>query len=81
MLSEEKNIIQRVVENFVRTGSTNDELVKVASLPNNKTSFVEHVGDDGRSLLLDEYRVDDKVIWAAYSTRTGTVYLSSTSGG
>lgn len=78
MLSEEKKIVQRVVENYVRTGLVNDNEVKVASLPNNKTSFVEKIGDDGRSILLDEYRVDDKIIWAAYSTRTGTVYLSST---
>lgn len=78
MLSEEKKIVQRVVENYVRTGLVNDNEVKVASLPNNKTSFVEKIGDDGRSILLDEYRVDDKIIWAAYSTRTGTVYLSTT---
>ena len=78
MLTEERQTIQRVVENFVRTGKTSDEQVKVTSLPKNKTSFVENIGEDGRSILLDEYRVDNKVIWAAYSTRTGTVYLSAT---
>jgi hypothetical protein len=27
--------------------------------------------------MLEEYRVDGKVIWAGYSGRTGMVYLSS----
>jgi hypothetical protein len=80
MLSEEKQIILRVVECFIRTGKAHDEKFKVSSLPANKTSIVEQVGDDGRSVLLDEYKVDGKVIWAAFSVRTGTVYLSPSSG-
>jgi len=77
MPSEEKIIINRVVENFARTGSVTDEQVKVTSLPRGKTSYVEYIGQDGRSIMLDEYRVDGKAIWAGYSSRSGTVYLSS----
>ena len=77
MFSEEKQIIQRVVERYVRTGSVIDEIVKVICLPDNKTSTVEKVGDDGRSIMLDEYRLDGKVIWAGFSGRTGTVFLSA----
>jgi hypothetical protein len=76
MRSEEKTIILRVVENYVRTGNLGDDQVKVASLPLGKTSFVEHTGDDGRSVMLDEYRVDGRVVWAGYSSRSQTVYLS-----
>ena len=76
MSSEEKQIIHRVVENFVRTGNATDEQVKVTCLPVNKTSFVEQPGNDGRTILLDEYKLDGKVIWASYSARSGTVYLS-----
>ena len=61
MQSEEKTIITRVVENFARTGNTEDEKVKVTSLPQGKTSYVEYIGQDGRSIMLDEYRVDGKV--------------------
>lgn len=76
MPSDEKVIIQRVIENFVRTGETCDAQVNVISLPHGKTSYVEQTGEDGRSVMLDEYRVDGKVIWAGYSSRSETVYLS-----
>ena len=77
MFSNQKNIILPVVERYARTGSTSDEHVKVTCLPNGKTSFVEQNGEDGRSIMLDEYRVDGKVFWAGYSGRSGTVYLST----
>jgi hypothetical protein len=77
MASEEKNIIIRVLENYVRTGNAVDEKVKVTSLPRGKTSFVEYIGEDGRSIMLDEYHVDGKTFWAGYSSRSGTVYLST----
>jgi hypothetical protein len=76
MPSEEKIIIRRVIENFARTGEASDEVVNVTSLPKGKTSFVEYIGADGRSVMLDEYRVDEKIIWAGYSSRSKTVYLS-----
>lgn len=78
MPSEEKAIILRVVENFVRTGNAGDEQVKVTRLPAGKTSYVEQSGEDGRSVMLDEYRVNSTVVWAGYSARSGTVYLSLT---
>jgi hypothetical protein len=80
MRSEEKTIILRVVENYVLTGKTSDEKVKVTRLPQGKTSFVEGSGEDGRSVMLDEYRMNGTVIWAGYSSRSGTVYLSLKSG-
>ena len=75
-MSEEKVIRQRVVEHYARTGEPVDSQVNVTVLPDNKTSFVESTPDGGRGLTLDEFRVDGRVIWAAYSTRTGIVYLS-----
>jgi hypothetical protein len=76
MPSEEKTIINRVVENFARTGNAEDEKVKVTNLPGGKSSYVEYIGQDGRSIMLDEFHVDGKTIRAGYSSRTGTVYLS-----
>jgi hypothetical protein len=37
---------------------------------------VEKTGNDGRIIMLDEYRLDGKIIRASYSTRSNTVYLS-----
>jgi hypothetical protein len=79
MPSEEKQILLRVVENYARTGNASDEQVKVTNLPEDKTSFVEQTGVDGRSIMLDEYHFDGKVIWAGYSSRSQTVYLSAKS--
>ena len=79
MYSEEKKIIIRVVENFIRTGAVSDEQVTVTNLPPGKTSYVEQTGEYGRSIMFDEYRVDDRVVWAGYSARSQTVYLSPTS--
>lgn len=76
MPSEEKQTIHRVAEHYIRTGNASDDHVKVTCLPEGKTSFVERIGEDGRIILLDEYRVSDRIVWASYSTRSETVYLS-----
>lgn len=75
-MSDEKVIITRVVENYAKTGQLTDEQVKVTQLPDNKTSYVEQGADGGRGVQLDEYRVNGRVIWAGYSSRTGIVYIS-----
>jgi hypothetical protein len=76
MLSEDKRIIIRVVERYVRTGNIEDEQVKVTCLSENKTSAIERVGDDSRSIMLDEYKVDGTSIWAGYSGKSGMVFIS-----
>ena len=75
-MSDQKVIITRVVEHYASTGEVSDGEVKVTRLPDNKTSFVEQGADGGRGVQLDEYRIDGRVIWAGYSSRTGIVYLS-----
>ena len=77
MYSNDKEIIMRVVDHYARTGDTGDAEVKVNILPDNKTSFVEDNVGGSRSIMLSEYKVDGKVIWAGYSPRLGIVYLSS----
>jgi hypothetical protein len=76
MMSEERQIIRRVVEHYALTGEATDSQVTVTRLPDNKTSFVEPTPDGGRGITLDEFRVDGRLIWAAYSTRTKIVYFS-----
>jgi hypothetical protein len=75
-MSDQKVIISRVVEHYARTGESSDEQVEVVRLPDNKTSYVEQGADGGRGIQLDEYRVDGRVIWAGFSTRTNVVYIS-----
>jgi hypothetical protein len=73
---EDKIIIKRVLENYILTGNGSDDEVKVTCLPMNKTSHIEQTGEDGRIILLEEYKMDGKIIWASYSARSKTVYLS-----
>lgn len=81
MYSEEKTIVMRVVENYFRTGNAQDDhQVKVINLPQGKSSYVEQIGVDGRSVMLNEYRLDGKIIRAGYSARSETVYLSPING-
>lgn len=80
MQSEEKTILQRVVENFAQTGSITDAQVTIVCIPNGKTSTIEKIGDEGRTVMLDEYLVNQKLIRAGYSSRSNTVYLSLMSG-
>ena len=77
--SEERMIIMRVVEKFVHSGDAGDEAVNVVILPKNKTSCIESDGDSSRTVQLDEYRINNTVIWAGYSSRSKTVYVSTTS--
>ena len=72
MQSEEKTILQRVVENFALNGVANDEQVTVVNLPKGKSVTIEN----DRSVMLEEYKVNEKSIWAGYSSRSNTVYLS-----
>jgi hypothetical protein len=80
MHSEEKAIILRVVETFLSTGNAEDGQVKVTSLPQGKSSYVEQTGLDGRSIMLEEYRSNGRVVRAGYSSRSSTVYLSLPNG-
>jgi hypothetical protein len=80
MQSEEKNILKRVVENYANTGSTADEQVIIVCLPKWKTSMIEKIEEDDRTVMLDEYLVNEKLIRAGYSSRSNTVYLSLMNG-
>lgn len=76
MQSEEKTILQRVVENYAHTGNTADDQVTVICIPNGKSSTIEN----NSTVMLDEYRVNEKLFRAGYSSRSNTVYLSLISG-
>lgn len=80
MITNEKQVVVRVVERFVQSGTTSDDEVSVVCLPANKTMYVETIGGDGRVVSLEEYRLGERVVWAGFSTRSQTVYLSAVGG-
>ena len=76
MISDEKQLIQEIVDRYVQTGVASDEKVKVVFLAGNKTIFVEPDGSGGRSVMLDKFHAGERIVWAGYSPSSQTVYLS-----
>ncbi len=75
-MMDEKEIILKAVQDYIRNGSSRYGEVNVTCLPYNKTSCIEQVDGEGRSVMLDEFSVDGKSVWTGYSSRSQTVYIS-----
>ena len=71
----------RIVEQFSRNAGVVEGKVKVARVQDSKTMYIETIGEIGRSVFFNEYKVDGKTYWAGYSSRSDTVFVSETSRG
>jgi len=69
----------KIVEQFIRNASVAVEKVNVVRVADSKTVYVETIGDTGRSIVFNEYKVDGKTYWAGYSFRSETVFISELS--
>ena len=69
----------KIVEQFIRNARVADEKINVVRLADSKTVYVETIGDTGRSIVFNEYKVDGKTYWAGYSSRSETVFISEVS--
>jgi len=72
--------ITQIVELFSRKGEQGETGVKVIRLPDYKTVYVEQIEGVGRSVVLSELPVDGK-LWAGYSSRSNTVFVSQAGQG
>jgi len=73
--------ITQIVELFSRKGEQGETGVKVIRLPDYKTVYVEQIEGIGRSVVLSEFKVDGKIYWAGYSSRSNTVFVSQAGQG
>jgi hypothetical protein len=74
---DEKQMLREMVDLYARTGSEQEEGgIKVRRVQDRKTTYVEQSGEGGRSVMMNEYKVDGKTYWAGYSSRSQTVYIS-----
>lgn len=69
----------RMVEHFIRNTPVADDQVKVVRVPDSKTVHVETIDEIGRSIVFNEYKVDGKIYWAGYSSRSNTIFISEAS--
>jgi hypothetical protein len=72
---DEKHM-QVIVEQFSRQGSAAVGAITVTKIPDWKSIFIETIGEIGRAIVMTEYKVDGKIYWAGFSTRSQTVYVS-----
>jgi len=66
----------KIVEQYSRESDLGNDDIKVTRIQDQKTMFVEQVGDSGRTIMMSEYKVDGLTYWAGYSSRSQTVYIS-----
>ncbi len=66
----------KIVEQYSRKSEAGYGDIKVTRVPDQKTMFVEQVDDVGRAIMLDRFQVNGATYWAAYSSRSETVYIS-----
>lgn len=76
LYSEEKTVILRGIEDYLHGNIDGDGQTKITILPPGKSIFIEQNEQGSRSVMLNEYRIEGKVIRAGYSARSSTVYLS-----
>jgi hypothetical protein len=65
-----------IVEQYCRKIASTYEDIKITRIADRKTMFVEQTGENGRAVMLNEYKVDGVICWAGYSMRSQTVYIS-----
>jgi hypothetical protein len=75
----DENQMLRIVESYCRKPGSQYEGIKITRVPNWKTVFVEQVGESGRAVIMNEYKVDGSKCWAGYSSRSQTIFISLTS--
>jgi len=73
--------INQIVEQFSRKEELGETEIKVIRVPDYKTIYIEQIGEVGRSVILSEFKVDGKIYWAGYSSRSNTVFVSQASQG
>jgi hypothetical protein len=73
---DEKQLVREMVDRYARTGSEQDGEITVKRVQDRKTTYVEPYGEGGRSVIMNEYKVDGKTYWAGYSSRSQIVYIS-----
>ena len=73
---DEKQLLREMVDLYALTGSEQDGEIKVKRVQDRKTTYVEPNGESGRSIMMNEFKVDGKSYWAGFSSRSQTVYIS-----
>jgi hypothetical protein len=66
----------KTVEQFSRNAGVVEGPMKIKRVADSITMYVETIGEIGRSIFFNEYKVDGKTYWAGYSSRSDTFFVS-----
>jgi hypothetical protein len=69
----------KIVEQYSQKSDAIVEEITVTRVPDYKTVYIEQIGEIGRSIILNEYKVNGKTYRAGYSSRSNTVFVSQAS--
>lgn len=65
-----------IVEQYSRLGNDFVGEFKITRVSDWKSVFIETIGEIGRAIVMTEFKVDGKTLWAGFSTRSQTIYIS-----
>lgn len=68
--------ILKIVEQYNHKSEDGYGDIKVTRIQDRKTMFVENIDEVGRTVMMNEFKVDGATYWAGFSTRSQTVYIS-----
>ena len=68
--------ILKIVEQYSHKSEDGYGDIKVTRIQDRKTMFVENIDEIGRTVMMNEFKVDGATYWAGFSTRSQTVYIS-----
>ena len=66
----------KIVEQFNHKREVDYGDIKVTRIPDRKTMFVETIDDVGRTVMMNEFKVEGATYWAGFSSRSQTLYIS-----
>jgi hypothetical protein len=69
----------KIMEQYSQKSEVIEGAIKIVRVPDYKTVYVEQIGETGRSIILNEYKVNGKTYRAGYSSRSETVFVSQIS--
>jgi len=71
----------KIVEQFNHKRDVDYGGIKVTRIQDRKTMFVETIDDVGRTVMMNEFKVEGATYWAGFSSRSQTLYISQAAWG
>jgi hypothetical protein len=75
-MSSDRELTQKMLQLYSQSGCEQDGETKIKRVQDRKTTYIEPNDSGGRTIYMNEFKVEGKTYWAGYSSKTQTVYIS-----